>query len=93
MCQIIGEAEKEALQQQAQNCPWISMQRLLVDGGYIPEEMLNSLELGQSLIEKGLIKETQFCVGMFDEVTINMTMKDSLIVRGWLPADWKADNP
>jgi hypothetical protein len=91
MAQLIGDSEKQTLQLQALSCPEISVQRLLVDGGYVPEKMLDSLELGQELIEKGVIKEAQFCVGIFDELTMDLTMKDSLMVRGWLPPDFKTE--
>jgi len=84
MCQIIGDGDKALLQKKAASCPEISIQRLLVDGGYVREATVDSLELGQLLIAQGLIKETQFCVGMYDEMTTGITMKDSLKTRGWL---------
>jgi hypothetical protein len=84
MCQIIGDRDKELLQKKAASCPEISIQRLLVEGGYMREATVDSLELGQLLIAQGLIKETQFCVGMYDEMTTGIRMKDSLKTRGWL---------
>jgi len=84
MCQIISDKDKEMLERKAASCPEISVQRLLVDGGYVREAMVDSLELGKSLIEQGRIKETQFCVGMYDEMTTGVSLQDSLKLRGWL---------
>jgi hypothetical protein len=91
LCQIIGDPECRELRILTQNSPEVSLHRHLVDSGRVPERYLPSLELAQALIEKGVIKEPQFCVAMFDEITSGIPMKNSLIVRGWLPSGWTGD--
>jgi hypothetical protein len=86
-CQIIGPLEVQALSAQMALAPQIPIEQLILNAGYATRAEMNSLKLGESLVQQGRISISQLQVAMYDERTSGLKMAESLQVRGWLSVE------
>lgn len=81
---FIGPAEVQALKNQMSIAPEIPLDELILSAGYVTEQEMKSIQLGEYLLSQGKINIHQFAVAMYDERTQNVRMAESLQARGWL---------
>jgi len=86
-CQIIGPAEVQALKNQMAIAPEIPLKELVLSAGYVTDQQMQSLLVGEYLLAQGTISMHQFAVAMYDEMTGMCKMAESLQVRGWLSTE------
>lgn len=86
-CQIIGAAEVQALKNQMAIAPEIPLVELILSAGYVTDQQMQSLKVGEYLLAQGTISMHQFAVAMYDEMTGMCKMAESLQVRGWLATE------
>lgn len=87
--QFIGPAEVQALKNQMNLYPDISLVDLVLQAGYVTDPEMKSLQLAEFLLTSNKITMGQFAVAMFDERTTGIRMAESLQVRGWLSSETK----
>lgn len=87
MTQIIGPEEVKAMEAQMALAPEVSVERLVLDSGYVSRQEMNSLKLAEMLLDEGKINIAQFQVAMYDERSSGIRMAESLQARGWLAID------
>lgn len=85
--QFIGPAEVQALKNQMNLYPDISLVDLVLQAGYVTDPEMKSLQLAEYLLTSNKITMGQFAVAMFDERTTGIRMAESLQVRGWLSSE------
>lgn len=85
--QIIGPEEVKAMEAQMALAPEVSVERLVLDSGYVTRQEMNSLKLAEMLLDEGKINIAQFQVAMYDERSSGIRMAESLQARGWLAVD------
>lgn len=85
--QIIGPEEVKAMEAQMALAPEVSVERLVLDSGYVTRQEMNSLKLAEVLLDEGKINIAQFQVAMYDERSSGIRMAESLQARGWLAVD------
>ncbi|MBX9878376.1 MAG: hypothetical protein K2Y22_07945 [Candidatus Obscuribacterales bacterium] len=85
--QIIGTEEVRAMEAQMALAPEVSVERLVLDSGYVTRQEMNSLKLAEMLLDEGKINIAQFQVAMYDERASGIRMAESLQARGWLAID------
>jgi hypothetical protein len=87
--QIIGQPEVMALTNQIKLAPEVTIEELILSAGYLSENELKSVQLGEYLLKQGKITMPQFVVAMYDERERNIRMAESLQSRGWLEVQVK----
>jgi len=90
--QFIGPAEVQALKNQMNLYPDISLVDLVLQAGYVTDPEMKSLQLAEYLLTSQKITMGQFAVAMFDERTTGIRMAESLQVRGWLSSETPPPN-
>jgi hypothetical protein len=85
--QIIGPLEVQALSAQMEFAPNVPVERLILNAGYVTQQELASIKLGESLLQQGRITLAQFQVAIYDERMSGLRMAESLQVRGWLSVE------
>lgn len=83
-CRVIGPAEVQALKNQMAIAPEIPLKELVLSAGYVTDQQMQSLQVGEYLLSSGQISMHQLAVAMYDELTGMCKMAESLQVRGWL---------
>jgi hypothetical protein len=87
--QIIGQPEVLALTNQINLAPEVTIEELILSAGYLSENELKSVQLGEFLLQQGKITMPQFIVAMYDERERGIRMAESLQSRGWLEVQVK----
>lgn len=65
----------------------VSLEEILERERVLSPAIMESLKRGQALIQEGTITMDKLAVAMFDQMTTQVNMMESLEVRGWLPKD------
>lgn len=82
--QFITDVEVQAIMVQMDFAPNIPVEKLILNAGYVTQQEMASVKLGESLLQQGKISMAQFQVAIYDERTSGLRMAESLQVRGWL---------
>jgi hypothetical protein len=85
--QVIGAMEVQALKAQLERAPNVPVERHIINAGYITQSELDSVRLGENLLQRGKISMAQFQVAFYDERYSGLRMAESLQVRGWLSVE------
>lgn len=65
----------------------VSLEEVLERERVFSPAIMESLKRGLALIQDGTITREKLAVAMFDQMTTQVDMMESLEVRGWLPKD------
>jgi len=69
------------------NAHGLTLEQVLERERVISPAIMQSLKRGQALILDGTITMDRLAVAIYDQMTAQVDMMESLEVRGWLPKD------
>ena len=81
----ISEEHMKELEKRLTESPQVPWEDHVAALNVLQPKDLEIAKLGQSMIDKGEIKESQFSVALYDYLTGMCSLEESLTVRGWWP--------